>query len=137
APAPSPPDEARSADETLDVRQQGELSGTLDGGAQLPLVPRAGAGQPARQNLAALGQEPGQRALVLEVHHPHAALADGTGLLRAPHSSSSSSLLPAVTGTGWAPSFTTTRNRITPSSSLMARSNSGSAVGSASNLATT
>ena len=39
--------------------------------------------------------------------------------------------MPAVTGTGWAPSLTTTRKRSTPSSSLIARSNSGRAVASA------
>src|SRR5262249_5723030 len=120
-----------------DVGQQRELARPLDRGAQLPLVPRTGARESARQDLAALGQEPRQGSLVLVIHHPHAALADGTGLLWPSHSSSSSSLFPGVTGTGWAPSFTTTRNRSTPSSSLIARSNSGRPVASASNLATT
>src|SRR5581483_2846739 len=127
----------RSAGEALDVRQERELPGPLDRDAELALMAGAGARQAAGQDLAPLGQEPRQRALVLVVHDPHARLADRAGLLRAPHSSSSSSLLPAVTGAGCAPSFTTTRKRSTPSSSRIARSNSGSALGSVSNCATT
>ena len=59
-----------SADEALDVRQEGQLARPLDGGAELALVPGAGARQPARQDLAALGQEPGQRPLILVSPRP-------------------------------------------------------------------
>src|SRR5690606_21793318 len=104
---------------------------------QLALMTRAGSGQPGRENLAPLGQETLERPLVLEVDDPHTGLTDGAGLGGALHSSSSSSLLAAATGTGWAPSLTTTRWRRTPSSSLMARSNSGSADAAVSNRAIT
>src|SRR3712207_6554556 len=57
----------RSADEALDVGQQGELARALDGGAELPLVPCARAREPAGQDLPTLGQEAGEGALVLEV----------------------------------------------------------------------
>ena len=39
-----------------DVGQQGDLTGTLDGGGQVTLVSGAGTGGTAGQNLAALGQ---------------------------------------------------------------------------------
>src|SRR5262249_43382986 len=131
------PDWVASAAEPFDVGQKGELPGPLDRGAQLPLVSGAGPGQAAGQDLAPLSQESLERTLVLVVHDPNPRLTDRAGLLRPPHSSSSSSPLGAATGTGWAPSFTTTRKRSTDSSSLTARSNSGSAAPSVSNLATT
>src|SRR5690242_19855893 len=132
-----PPRSDSSAGEPLDVRQQRQLPRALDRRAELALMSGAGARETARQDLPALGQEPGQGALVLEVHDPDAGLTDGAGLRGSLHSSSSSSpVFAAVAGTGWAPSFTTTRWRRTPSSSFTARSNSGSAVASVSNLAT-
>ena len=72
--APAPPGACeRQPTKPLMYGSRASCARPLDGGAELPLVPGAGAGQPARQDLAALGQEPGQRALVLVVHDPHAA----------------------------------------------------------------
>src|SRR5205085_5365037 len=63
----------------LDVRTQRQLPRPLDGGRELPLVPRTHARQPAGQDLAALSQEPAQRPVVLVVEHARAGLAHGTG----------------------------------------------------------
>src|SRR2546425_4151694 len=102
------------------------------------------AGQATRQDLAALRQEPAQRAVVLVVEHADPGLAHGARLRGASHASSSSSssssvAITAAAGAGLAgrPSDTTTRNRSTPSSSLTARSYSGSSSAAASNCATT
>src|SRR5687768_15634067 len=45
---------------TLDVRNQGQLPRALDRRRELPLVTRTHSRQPARQNLATLGQEAAQ-----------------------------------------------------------------------------
>src|SRR3981081_3550179 len=50
-----------------DVRNQRNLPGALDRDLQLPLVPRARAGNPSRQNLAPLGHEGRQQLDVLVV----------------------------------------------------------------------
>src|SRR3989441_6115186 len=80
-----------SADVALDVRQQRQLARPLDRGRELALVPRAHAGQATRQDLAALRQEPAQRAVVLVVEHADPGLAHGARLRGASHASSSSS----------------------------------------------
>src|SRR5699024_10547776 len=109
-----PPRRGCSAGEPLDVGQQRQLPGALDRRAELPLVACASSRQTARQDLAPLGQEARQSPLILEIDDPDTRLADGAGLGGALHSSSSSSpVLATVTGTGWAPSFTTTRWRNT------------------------
>src|SRR5438874_13067292 len=128
----------------LDVGNQRELSCALDRGGELALVPRAHPRQPARQNLAALGQEAAQGAVVLVVEHADPGLAHGTRLGGPSHASSSSSSSSSVAITGAAgsglagrPSDATTRNRSTPSSSFTARSYSGSRSAAVSNCATT
>ena len=47
-----------------DVGQQGDLTGTLDGGGQVTLVSGAGTGGTAGQNLAALGQVTAERGRI-------------------------------------------------------------------------
>src|SRR6266571_8958863 len=69
-----------SAGVPLDVGNQRELACALDRGGELALVPRAHPRQPARQNLAALGQEAAQGAVVLVVEHADPGLAHGTRL---------------------------------------------------------
>src|SRR2546428_48692 len=54
-----------SAAVSLDVGQQRELPRPLDRGRELALVPRAHPRQATRQDLAALGQEAPERAVVL------------------------------------------------------------------------
>src|SRR5712691_156889 len=133
-----------SAAVSLDVGQQRELPRPLDRGRKLALVPRAHPRQAARQDLAALGQEAPERALVLVVEHAHARLAYGTGLGRPSHASSSSIsstsagiAAGAASGLAGRPSETTTRNRNTASSSFTPRSYSGRSSAAASNCATT
>src|SRR3954447_19727345 len=58
-----------------DVGNQRELTRALDGHLQLALMERAGAGNPARLNLAALGQKRRQQ--------PHVLVIDVVDLLRA------------------------------------------------------
>src|SRR5438270_712110 len=140
-PASDPP----SAGVPLDVGQQRQLARPLDRGRELSLVPRAHARQPARENLAALRQEPSQGAVVLVVEHSHAGLAHGARLGGPPHASSSSissttsaaMTAGAASGLAGSPSDTTTRNRRTPSSSFTARSYSGSSAPAVSYCATT
>src|SRR5207245_7042554 len=55
----------------LDVRQQGELARPLDSRRQLPLLPRAHPRHPARQALAALGEEPAQAPVGSVIQHAH------------------------------------------------------------------
>src|SRR5207245_3095728 len=123
-----------SADVSLDVGQQRQLARPLDRGRELSLVPRAHSRQPARENLAALGQEPAERAVVLVVEHPQAGLAHGTGLGGPSHASSSSissttsaaMTAGAASGLAGRPSDTTTRTSMTYSSRFPARSYFGS-----------
>src|SRR2546430_2644336 len=134
-----------SADVSLDVGQQRQLARPLDRGRELSLVPRAHARQPARQNLAALRQEPPQRAVVFVVEHPHAGFAHGTRFGGPSHASSSSissttsaaMTAGAASGLAGRPSDTTIRNRNTLSSSFTARSYSGSSAPAVSYCATT
>src|SRR6266513_118861 len=99
----------------LDIRNQRQLAGPLDGGGQLPLVARAHAGQPAGKNLAALGEKASQRPVILVIEHAGAGLAHGTGLRRTSHASSSSSSSSsgptgaATTGLGCSRAACTTR----------------------------
>src|SRR5690606_24653034 len=88
-----------SAAVSLDVGQQRDVAGPLDGGAELALVPGRGAGEPGRQDLAALGQEAGKQALILVVDDLYAGLPDRIGLSTAGHYSSSSSSFLADGGT--------------------------------------
>src|SRR2546430_15301500 len=108
-----------SGDVALDVRQQGELARPLDRGRELTLTPRARPRQPARQDLAALGEEPAQGAIILVVQHAHPGFARGARLGGSSHASSSSSSSPsgaitgaavgAASGLAGSPSDTTTR----------------------------
>src|SRR5688572_22883908 len=52
----------------LDVRNQSEIACPFDCRRQLPLMARAHAAQPARQNLAVVGDEAAKRTVVLVVH---------------------------------------------------------------------
>src|SRR6185437_4636621 len=132
-----------------DVRDDRQVSRALDRGRQLTLVTRADAAQAARQNLAVVGDESAERAVVFVVDETNARLAEWTGLLWATHgysSSSSSSAsrrrLAAASSSsdiGGAPtscSNSVIRWRTMPSSSLMARSYSGSEAASAEKRAT-
>src|SRR3954469_13587676 len=65
------------------VGQQGQLAGALDGRGDLVLVPAAGAGDPARADLAALGDELPQRGDVLVVDELDLVLAVLAGLATA------------------------------------------------------
>src|SRR4051812_40335432 len=59
---------ATSSDAVLvGVRQHGQEAGTLDGGVELTLVDRAGAGQAGRDDLAVFGDEVAQGVDVLVV----------------------------------------------------------------------
>ena len=62
-----------------DVRKQGKLARSLDGSRDLALMPSAGTGDPARTDLAALGDEPAQRrdVLVVDLIDPVAAVRAG------------------------------------------------------------
>src|SRR3954451_12340931 len=62
------------------VGQQRELTGALDGGRDLVLVPAAGAGDATRPDLAALGHEPAQAGDVLVVDELDLVLAIRAGL---------------------------------------------------------
>src|SRR5712671_3113759 len=135
-----------SADVPLDVRQQRELASPLDRGRELALMARAHSRQPAGENLAALGEEAAERAIVLVVKHPYPGFAHGARLGGPSHASSSSisstttsAAITAGAGSGFAgrPSDTTTRKRSTPSSSFTARSYSGKRSAAVSNCATT
>src|SRR5207245_9795130 len=140
-----PPGASASADVPFDVGQQGKLARALDRGRELTLVPRAHPRQAARQDLAALGKKAAQGAIVLVVEHAHPGLAHRAGLGGPSHASSSSissttsAAITAGAASGFAgrPSDTTTRNRITPSSSFTARSYSGSRSAAVSYWATT
>src|SRR5262249_42956131 len=70
---------------TPDVRDQREIAGPLDGRRQLPLMARARAAQAARQDLAGVGEEPAEGAVILVVDEAHAGLAERAGLLWAAH----------------------------------------------------
>src|SRR5205085_12172063 len=72
----------------LDVWKQRQLPRTLNGGRELPLVPRTHARQPAGQDIAALSQETAQRPVVLVVKHARAGLAHRTGCGSPSHASS-------------------------------------------------
>src|SRR5207244_12143182 len=132
-----------SAAVPLDVGEQRELARPLDRGGELALMSRAHPRQPARENLAALGEKTAERAIVLVVEHPDPGLAHGARLRGPSHASSSSissttttsASLTAGTGSGFAgsPSDTTTRKRTTPSSSFTARSYSGRSSAAVSN----
>ncbi len=52
---------------------------------QLALVTRAGAAQATRQDLAVIGNEASERAVIFVVDEVHACLAEGTGFLWAAH----------------------------------------------------
>src|SRR5688572_4867181 len=96
---PDPPPEemsrgSRLALMALVVRQQGKESGLLDRGRELSLMPGINATQPARQNLAGIGDEAGEKALVLVIDVTNARLENRGWFLSASghgYSSSSSS----------------------------------------------
>src|SRR2546429_8139342 len=142
-PTTRPQGRRTSAAVSLDVGQERELPRALDRGRELALVPRAHARQAARQDLAALGQEAPQRALVLIVEHAHARLAYGTGLGRPSHASSSSisSTSAAITagaasGFGGEPPPTPTRERHTPPSRVTPPPHTGESAPPAPDCAT-
>src|SRR5690606_14276703 len=60
----------------LHVRKQRQVARTLHCRADLPLMPRAHLGHPTRQELALLGHQAAQRALILVVHVPDARLTE-------------------------------------------------------------
>ena len=62
------------------VRNEREVARALDRGRQLTLMPRAHAAQAARQNLAVIGDEAAEGAIVLVVDEAHAALAEWAAL---------------------------------------------------------
>src|SRR5258707_10446446 len=72
-------------------RHQREEARTLDGDAQLTLMPRAHAAQAARQDLAVIGDEAAEGAFVLVIDEADAALVEGTRLRSSTHGYSSSS----------------------------------------------
>ena len=79
-PPPRPPRSGRSSRASLDVGQQRELARALDRRGDLVLVAAAGAADPARADLAALGDEPAQRRDVLVVDLLDLVLAERAGL---------------------------------------------------------
>src|SRR4029077_14974044 len=71
------------ADRVRHVRHEGELARPLDGAGDLALMATAGTGDPARADLAPLGDEPPQRARVLVVDLLDLVLAEQAGLAAA------------------------------------------------------
>src|SRR6476661_7760172 len=67
------------------VREDRDVPCALDRGAQLTLMPRAHAAQAARQDLAVVGDEAAEGALVLVVDETDPALAERAGLGWASH----------------------------------------------------
>src|SRR5438094_7665320 len=61
-----------------DVRNKRQVAGALDCRRQLPLMPRAHAAQPARQNLSVVGDEATEGAVVFVVDEPDPRLAERT-----------------------------------------------------------
>src|ERR1041385_7035847 len=57
----------RSACVAAHVRDDREVARALDGGRELPLMSRAHAAHPARQDLAVVGDETAERAVVLVI----------------------------------------------------------------------
>src|SRR5687768_959598 len=87
-PAPAVPKRrrrSRSGLVTLDVRDQREVPRALDRDRELALVTRADSAQAARQDLAVVGDEAAERAIILVVQEADARLAEGAGLLWASH----------------------------------------------------
>src|SRR6185503_2112287 len=114
----------------------------LDGHRHHPLVPGAHARQAARENLPALRREAREGPFVLVIHYANAGLTDRAGLPGPSHSSpspspSSSVVRAALGARGASPSFSTSRWRMTASSSFTARSNSTSCAGLVLNWTTT
>src|SRR5687768_18369015 len=67
------------------VRNEREEAGALDCRRQLPLVAGARSAQPARQDLAVVGDEASERAVVLVVDEADTRLAEGAGFLWSSH----------------------------------------------------
>src|SRR5438445_13897520 len=65
----TPPGRVMLRGVTLDVRNERQLARPLDGRGQLALMPGAHAREPAREDLATLGQESTQGTVVLVVEH--------------------------------------------------------------------
>src|ERR1700694_2247804 len=130
---------------TLDIRNQRQLACPLDRRGELPLVPRAHARQPARQDFSALREEATEGPVVLVIEHARAGLAHRTGLGWASHASSSSisSISSGATAAATSPGLCCSRAAWTPrwrstlSSSFTARSYSGNSSPADSNWATT
>ena len=68
-----------------DVRNEREVARALDRRRQLALVTRADAAQAARQDLAVVGDEAAERAVILVVDEADARLAERAGLWWASH----------------------------------------------------
>src|SRR5256885_12768337 len=71
----------------LDIRNQRQLAGPLDGGGQLPLGARAHAGQPAGKNLSALGGKTSQRPGIFLIGAAGAGPPHGAGFFTKSHAS--------------------------------------------------
>ena len=71
--------------QTARVGNDREIASALDRGRQLALMPRAGAAQATRQNLAVIRDEAAEHAVVLVIDEMHARLAEGTGFLGSSH----------------------------------------------------
>src|SRR5258706_2510723 len=65
-----------SAGVALDVRQECQIAGALDRDRQLALMPGRHPTEPARKNLAALGQEAAQELVVLVIDDPNSQLGE-------------------------------------------------------------
>src|SRR4051812_29973004 len=70
---------------TADVRNDGEVPCALHRRRQLTLMTGADAAQPARQNLAVVGDETAKGAVILVVDEPNARLAEWAGFLGSSH----------------------------------------------------
>jgi hypothetical protein len=70
---------------TADVGDEGKKASSLDRRRQLTLMTRARAAQPRRQNLSLIGNEASERAVVLIVDPPNAALAEWAAFLWSSH----------------------------------------------------
>lgn len=70
---------------SLEIRDDREVTGTLDGGGQLTLMTRAGSAQAAGENLALIRDETAEGAIVLVVDPAYASFAERAALLWSSH----------------------------------------------------
>src|SRR4051812_37664603 len=70
---------------TANVRNDGEVARALHRRRELTLMTGADAAQPARQNLAVVGDETAKRTVILVVDESNARLAEWAGFLGSAH----------------------------------------------------